>query len=228
MSELTKMKCFLLLSLVAFSCALPYWGGGKSINISDDGTIVIRTATGKQVVISKVVGPEDQKFIDISVEGPNLPVKKIRIDEIGSDKVVSVQNGPYSGQSEDVAREDDPREKRSPKVATTSKDSKKSKTQADLLYGIFKENEGVADEKSYEALLKKVNDYVDAGDLDSSILDVLQYIHEAKAVQDQTPSETGIAKVPLVHADIASMVRDYIWTNKLQPTLANNMGPEQR
>lgn len=229
------MRCLLLLSLIALSYALPYYGGSKTINIGDDGTIVITGANGKRVTISKAVGINDEKFIDISVEGPNLPPKKIRIDEQGTDKTVSVQNGPYSGQFNGQYWEDDMREKRSPKVATatTTKDSKKTKTQADLLSTIFKEYEGLVDEKSYDALLKKVNGYVEAGELDSSITDVLTYMHDQKAIQEQGSTATGVQpsginKVPVFHSDISSLVKDYIWNNKYQqPGLSSNLYPEQ-
>lgn len=241
------MKCFLLLSLVAFSCAIPFYGSpnSKSINIDEDGTVVITTPTGKRVTISKAVGPTDEKFIDISVEGPNLPPKKIRINEQGTDKTVNVQSGPYSGQFNGQYWDDEWRDKRSPKVVTTkdskdskdskegkdTKESKKSKTQADLLYSIFKKYEGAVDELSYESLLKKVDEYVTSGELDSSIYDVLKYLHDQKA-QEQTTTETTVqattTKIPVFHADISSMVRDYIWTNKYQPALPTNVAPDQR
>lgn len=228
------MKCFLLLTLVALSCALPYYGGGsKSINIGEDGTIVITGANGKRVVISKAVGNTDEKFIDISVESPNLPPKRIRIDEQGTDKTVDVQNGPYNGQFNGQYWEDELREKRTPKVATT-KDTKKTKTQADLLYSVFKDYEGVVDEKSYESLMKKVNGYVEAGELDSSVNDVLKYLHDQKVTEEQSSTDTsvqtsGANKVPLVHSDISSIVRDYIWTTKYQqPAIAGNVVPDQR
>lgn len=209
------MKCFLLLIFVAFSCALPFNSGSKSVNIGEDGTIVITGANGKRVVISKAIGTTDEKFIDISVEGPNLPPKRIRINEQGTDKTVSVQNGPYSGQYNGLYWDDDLREKRSPKVAT-SKDSKKPKSQADLLYTIFKEYEGTVDEKSYESLLKKVNGYVETGDLDSSVYDVLKYMHDQKVIQEQDidngPQPVVVNKVPISQSDISSI----IWANKYQ------------
>lgn len=233
------MKCLLLLALVALGCALPYYGGSKSINIDEDGTIVITGANGKKVIISKGVGNTDDKFIDISVEGPNLPSKKIRINEQGDDKNILVQNGPYTGKFNSQYWEDELRDKRSPKVAS-AKDSKKSKTQSDLLSNIFKQYEGIVDEKSYETLLKKVNDYVNSGELDSSVYDVLKFLHDQK-IQEQMTTETSVQttaetsvqttainKVPLVHSDIASLVKDYIWTNKYQPAVSGNIAPQQR
>lgn len=236
------MKCLIVLTLVAFSCAYPYYGASKSINIGEDGTIEITGANGKRVVISKAVGNEDDKFIDISVEGPNMPPKKIRINELGTDKTVNVQNGPYSGQFNGQYWDDEWREKRSPKVATTkdskdtkdtkeAKDSKKTKSQADLLYSIFKKYEGAVDELSYQSVLKKVDEYVEAGELDSSIHDVLQYLHDQK-LQEQTTTETSVqptdaTKVPVFHTDISSMIKDYIWTNKYQPALSANVADQR-
>lgn len=228
------MKCFLLLTVVAFSCALPYYGGSsKSINIGEDGTIVITGANGKRVVISKAVGNTNEKFIDISVETPNSLPKRIRINEQGTDKTVDVQNGPYNGRLNGQYWEDGLRETRSPKVRTT-KDTKKSKSQSDLLNTIFKDYEGVVDEKSYESLVKKVNAYVESGELDSSVSDVLKYLHDQKVTNEPAAVDTrvqtsGINKVPLVHSDISSIVRDYIWTIKnQQPALSDNVVTDQR
>lgn len=207
-----KMKCLLLLTFVALSCAAPFYSTSKSVNIGDDGTIFITAANGKRVVISKIVGNPDEKFIDISVEGPYVPTKRIRIDEPGTEKTVDVQNGPYSGRFNGLYWDDDMREKRSPKVMTT-KDSKKSKSQTDLLNTIFKEYEGTVDDKSYETLLKKVSEYVVSGELDPSVYDVLKYLHDQKSMEDQTP---GTAKVPLVRSDIPSNFRESTWTNKYQ------------
>lgn len=233
------MKYFLLLTFVAVSCGLPFYPG-KTINIGEDGTITITGPTGKKVTISKVVGSTDDKFIDVSVETPNLPTKQIRIDQQGTEKMVSVQNGPYSGAFNGLYWEDEWREKRSPKVATKEgkeskeketkeKDTKKTKTEADILYSIFKEFEEVADEKSYESVLKKVNKYVVDGQLDASIGDVLTFLHDQKDAQQdvETPTTTTTIKPPIFHADIAGLVKNYIWTNKYTTTPSPNVLPEQ-
>lgn len=240
---LKKMKCLLVLTFIALSYSFPFIGNSKTINIGDDGTIEITAANGKRVVISKGIGNTDDKFIDISVEGPNFPAKKIRVNEQGADKTVNIQSGPYSGQFNGQYWDDEWRDKRSPKVATTkdskdakdtkdAKDGKKSKSQADLLYSIFKKYEGAADDVTYQSVLKKVQDYVDAGELDSSIYDVLQYLHDQK-VQEQTSTDTAVqpssvAKVPVFHTDISSMIKDYIWANKYQPAAPANVPADQR
>lgn len=226
------MKYLLLLAFVAVSCAVPLYPG-KTINIGEDGTITITGPSGKKVTISKAVGLTDDKFIDVSVETPNLPPKQIRIDQQGAEKTVNVQNGPYSGGFNGLYWEDEWREKRSPKVATKegkegkekdtkekdSKDSKKTKTEADILYSIFKEFEEVTDDKSYESLSKKVDKYVTDGQLDASIGDVLTFLHDQKAAQEAVDSTTTTTSKPSIfHPDIAGLVKNYIWTNKYTTT----------
>lgn len=183
------MRCLLLLCVVAFSCALPYKGVSKTINIGDDGTVEIIVSNGKRVVISKAVGNTDEKFIDISVEGPSLPIKQFRVFENSSDKTAE----SYNGQINDQYGMDEWKEKRSAEVETTkdskdtidTKDSKKSTSQTDLLHSIFSKYEGVVDELSYQTLLKEIEDYVASGQIDASIYDVLKYLHDQN-VQEQT------------------------------------------
>lgn len=184
------MKCVILLSLVALCYSLPttYGPPGKNINISDDGTITISTVDGKKVVISKAIGTAD-RFIDVSVEGPNVIPKRIQIDSQSTGKSVNVASGDNQfaaqyGYYVDTKE----RDKRSPKVAAKEP---VNKTQGAILTEIFTDYQGVVDNKSYIKLLGKVSDYVESGQLDPSIYDVLAYLNEQRQQEQQEQIDTS-------------------------------------
>nr|CAH7750164.1 unnamed protein product [Callosobruchus chinensis] len=88
------MKFVILLSLVAFSYALPF--PMKSIDFTEDGKIIITEPTGKRVTIYKNFGPTGTKSFQIQVEGPNFPTKSVQIDEYPH-KTMGVQKNISAG-----------------------------------------------------------------------------------------------------------------------------------
>lgn len=151
----SKMKCFILLSVLALAYCLPTVG--KNVSIGEDGTITITEVNGKRIVISKSTDHIGNKHIEISVDGPFMPSKKIKImDETYPAK-------------EDVT-EEYTREKRSNKKTTSSS--------SEILMEIFKELEGPMDEKSYQKLLKNLKKEVDAGLVNPEILAVVEQLQE--------------------------------------------------
>lgn len=209
------MKWFILLAFLAVSYAS---SSSKSIYIGEDGTIDIKGAYGKHVVISKTVDKTGEKFIDILVEGSNIPTKRIRINELDKDKKDNAQNVPLEGE------ETESREKRSSKSWTT----------ADLLDRTFKKYEGIADEKSYESLMEKVNEYFESGELDSTILDVLKTMHDQKLTKKETLTENeiqvpGLARVPLLLSEGPFNFRYYMLRKYREADLGDDsLASEQR
>nr|AGY54953.1 encapsulation-relating protein [Monochamus alternatus] len=172
------MKCILLLTFVALCYSYPsgydtaYGGSGRNININEDGTIVITGANGKRISITKDIGSSGQKNIDISVSGPNIPTKRIQINE--QNKLNIIGQGEYSDESEEY------RDKRS------SKDSKKQRSQGDTLTKILSSYHGDIDQTSYQQLLNEVNAAVQTGQLSPSVYEVLQSLNQVQGQLGQT------------------------------------------
>ncbi|KAJ8909580.1 hypothetical protein NQ315_005432 [Exocentrus adspersus] len=172
------MKCIILfLTLVALCYSSPYGtkygygtvneGGRRNININEDGTIVITGADGKRIIINKGIGSSNQRTVDISVSGPNIPTKRIQINEQNQLSV--------SGQNEinDIS-DDYLRDKRS------SKSSKQGKSQGETLTKILSGYQGDVDQSSYQQLLRDIAVAVQAGQLSSSVYDVLQSLTQGQ------------------------------------------------
>lgn len=207
------MKWLLVLVFVAISCA---FGGHKSIKIGEDRTIDIINFDGKHIVITKTPG---DKFIDILVEGPNLPTKTLRINEKGTEKNVDMQNELNSLLTDEEYENDYFREKRTSKDFAF-KDTTKSKSQGDLLGSIFKKHAGIVDEKSYESLIKKVEEHVKTGALDPTILVVLKYLHNVST--ENANQNLDIHKF----LRRTSTLRDYILSKYQEPGLYGNVKTE--
>nr|ABQ65713.1 encapsulation-relating protein variant a [Anoplophora glabripennis] len=174
------MKCILLLSFVALCYSFPHgydntFGNpsGRNININEDGTIVITGANGKRITITKDIGTSGQKNVDISVSGPNMPTKRIQIND--QNKLSITGQDEYGSESDESLRD-----KRS------SKDSKKQRGQGDTLTKILAAYQGDVDQTSYQQLLNEVNAAVQAGQLSSSVYDILQNLSQ---VQGQVGQE---------------------------------------
>ncbi|CAG9865115.1 unnamed protein product [Phyllotreta striolata] len=170
-----KFQLVLVLSLAALACAVPTTpspvnGPEKRVTIDEDGTITVLSGSGKKIVISKAIGHPGPKDIEISVDGPFGPVKRIQVDGATSERTVDLFDVPAKHTEED-------REKRSSKE---SKDKKNKKPQTEVLSQIFKEFEGVVDEASYENLLGKINSAVQAGELNPAVYEVLQSLNHYK------------------------------------------------
>lgn len=69
--------------------------------------------------------------------------------------------------------------------------------------------------------------------MNSSIGDVLTFLHDQKAAQEAVDSSSAAAatttiKPPVFHTGIAGLIKNYIWTNKYQTTTpASEVVPEQ-
>ncbi|XP_045475148.1 uncharacterized protein LOC123681027 [Harmonia axyridis] len=157
---------FLVLALATIAVASSALIGGKNVNVLDDGTIVVRTDTGKQIMISKKMGPFGQHLTEIDVTGPFTMGKKIQIDE---NNLVRVTPGTGSLDMSNIDLMD--RLKRSPKITTPA-------TQADALAEIMKEFQGIINEAGYEKLLAKLQKSVTKGKLDSTVVDYIQSLAE--------------------------------------------------
>lgn len=197
------MKCLLLLSFVALSYAS---GDFKFINIRKDGVIDIKGVDRKYIIICRSLG---KIFIIFLAEWPKIPTTKILTNEDGSQKSIRVQNGPDSFLVSEQYGLNDLREKRSSREIVES--------QADLLYSLFKKYEGIVDEKTYESLLKKVEEYVKFGELDSSILNVLKYLRTLP-----TNSNDQISNINIDLPKTSTSLRDYIWYKYQDPSIYEN------
>ncbi|KAG5880251.1 hypothetical protein JTB14_027318 [Gonioctena quinquepunctata] len=150
------MKFVLLLSLVALCYSLPTTPWRPKVDIWEDGTISITGVDGRKVVFSRIIGIPGPKNVEIFVSDPNGSMKPIKVDRENNLSTV----------------EDTQRYKRS------SKESKKGKSQADILSEVFEGYEGIVDEKSFVKILNKIESYVKSGDLDPSIFEVLKNTFE--------------------------------------------------
>lgn len=169
----SKMK-FLILAFVCLAVASASLFGGKTVNVLDDGTILVRTDTGKQIIISKKMGLNGQGVTEIDVTGPFAMGKKIQIDENNMVKV-----SPGTG-TLDMITPDMDRLKRSPKITT----------QADAVAEIEKEFQGVINQAGFDKLLAKVQKSVTKGKLDSTVVDYLQALEETQPWHTTTTTTT--------------------------------------
>nr|XP_023022546.1 glutenin, high molecular weight subunit 12-like [Leptinotarsa decemlineata] len=155
------MKCVLLFCFIAFCYAVPTVPTLPNVQFGEDGTITITGADGKKVVISKSAGSDGQKNVEITLPDPLGTTKSIKINQDYNQKTVNIEDSSGG------------RYKRS-SVSKTSKETKKGKSEAEILDEIFKDYQGAVDLKSYEKVLKEIDSYVKSGDLDSSIYEVLK------------------------------------------------------
>nr|CAH7750168.1 unnamed protein product [Callosobruchus chinensis] len=186
------MKFVILLSLVAFSYALPF--PMKSIDFTEDGKIIITEPTGKRVTIYKNFGPTGTKSFQIQVEGPNFPTKSVQIDEYPHKTVVVHKILRSSGEGRIDVLVDSPFwpmkyihiDNEGRQVYSAGKDSSahevekrasklptKPLSQSELLDELLKEFQGAITDKEYEKLLSKVYKFVKSGDLDPVVYEML-------------------------------------------------------
>ncbi|XP_057668689.1 uncharacterized protein LOC130901369 [Diorhabda carinulata] len=185
------MKCILvLISLVALSQAVPVtFGEGKQVTIDKDGTITILGENGKKIVFTRVIGHPGPKDIEITVGGPNGPIKKIHIDDEHT-KTVNFFDPTDADYYQTFAEDREKRSSKDLKESSKGKKDSKTKSQADLLNEIFNEYQGIVDDKSYNDLLTKIDSYVKTGELNQAIYNVLQSFEEYRLAEKygyQTP-----------------------------------------
>ncbi|XP_044754653.1 uncharacterized protein LOC123313728 [Coccinella septempunctata] len=201
---------FLILALSTIAVASAAFFGGKTVNVLDDGSIVVRTDTGKQIMISKKMGPLGQHVMEIDVTGPFTMGKKIQIDESNQVRV-SPGTGTFDMETADLMD----RLKRSPKVTTAA-------TQADALAEIMKEFQGIINEAGYEKFLAKLQKSVTKGKLDASVVDYIQNLAETMpwhTVAPTTTTTTGNAQVQYP----ASTVQGVVGTRQLPWYMCNDI-----
>lgn len=171
------MKCvLLLLAFAALSHCYPSGHGQRNININEDGTIVITGTGGKRIVINKGIGNSGQRTVDISVSGPNIPTKRIQINEQNELEVRG--QGEFSDEYL--------RDKRS------SKDSRRQKSQGDVLTQILKGYQGDVDQVTYQKLLREIDDAVRTNQLSQSVYDVLQGLNQVQEQQGLWERQQGL------------------------------------
>lgn len=204
------MKWILLLTFVAFGYARL---SPKPDDTGDNGTINIKGGNGKDVAISKTVDKTGNTIIVFFNEDQNVSIKQIHISKLNDDKLQNITT-----ESDENTEEQNGDNDSSEEIST------KSKTPADLLRSIFEKYEEVVDEKSYESLLKEVNEYVDSGKLDSSILNVLKTLNDQKMVRGKTDTQSvpDSARVPLYRPENYNLNRYQL------PQLNENDVTEQR
>ncbi|KAG5898541.1 hypothetical protein JTB14_012440 [Gonioctena quinquepunctata] len=179
------MKCVLLLSLVALCYSLPTIPGRSSVNFEEDGTISVIGADGRKVVISRAIGNPGPKNLEIRVSDPNGSTKTIKVDRENNLSTV----------------DDTQRYKRS------SKESKKGKSQADILAEIFEGYQGVVDEKTFVKILNKIQNYIKSGDLDPSIYEVLK--NTLGEYYDTTPEGLD-SSMPVGNSQQLALLKEYL------------------
>jgi hypothetical protein len=153
------VKFLLLASFVVFCTASTVYRN-RNISVNDDGSILITSPTGRRVVISRPTGPSGQGNLDISVAGPNIPTKRIQIND-NALYTPGTGEGPWS--SVDSLSEE----------WRSKRGSLKGRTQGDILDEILREYQGVVDEAQYEKLLNRINKAVRNGVVSPQIYDLL-------------------------------------------------------
>nr|XP_023022548.1 uncharacterized protein LOC111510828 [Leptinotarsa decemlineata] len=147
------MKC-LLFCLITFCYAISAAPTLPNIHFGEDGTITVTRADGKKVVFPSSLGSDGYKNIGIELA-----------DHV--DQTNTIKHKPKFGESGGA------RYKRS-SISITPEESKKGRSESEILHEIFKDYQGAVDPKSYEKVLKQIEEYVKSGDLDLSIYEILK------------------------------------------------------
>lgn len=172
------MKFLLLASFVLFCTASTVYRS-RNISVNDDGNIVITSPTGRRVVISRELGPSGQKNIDIAISGPNIPTKRIQVNDNNLEEGVIGGNPQWS--SLDSLGEE----------SRLKRGSFKGKSQGDVLSEILKEYQGVVDETQYEKLLTRINKAVRKGEISPQVYDLLEGLEQQQYGQQLVQGQYG-------------------------------------
>ncbi|KAL3269138.1 hypothetical protein HHI36_008218 [Cryptolaemus montrouzieri] len=153
----------LILATAAIVCASQI--GNKNVHVHKDSTVIIHCENGKQMIVSKQVGPYGQQVVQIELAGPNTVTKMIQIDDNNNVRVSSDMESRLIGGNYKIASRVGYNEPRSHLLESS---------QANLLAEIIGDHQGQLDDSSYEELLHKVQKLVQKGKINGLILHHLQ------------------------------------------------------
>ncbi|XP_072381927.1 uncharacterized protein [Diabrotica undecimpunctata] len=157
------MKWLVLLSVVAFSAALPTLRG-RHLSIGDDGTVTLIGSNGFEIDIFKSI--TNPNIVDAILRSPRGPTRSFQIDEVNNIREVSNRNVFGYSTYHDF-------------------------NQADILAKIFRQYQGSIAENQYYSLLNRIQLLVEGGVLNEAIYDILkewdQYnLHDVRDLNRET------------------------------------------
>ncbi|XP_072381920.1 uncharacterized protein [Diabrotica undecimpunctata] len=140
------MKVLVLLSLVAFSAALPTLLG-RTVLVKEDGTVTLFDSRGIEIdILKSVVNPRN---VEVVLRAPNTRTKIIQIGE--SLRARDMSDRYLVGVSVN-----------------------QNYNQADVLTDIFRQYEGKLDDVKYYSLLNRIQMLVEAGLINETIYDIIR------------------------------------------------------
>ncbi|KAG5867957.1 hypothetical protein JTB14_002690 [Gonioctena quinquepunctata] len=183
-SQASKMKCVLLLSLVALCYSVPLTPVSPIIDFGVDGTITITGVDGRKAVISSA---DESKNVEVLLTTPLGFKKLVKVDEeknIGTIKVQDPTIGNWN--QDDVQRYG----------GIFRPEYVSSKSQYDILEEIFRGCQSVVDPTTLENVLIKLEYYLESGALEPYVYQILKF-----CLEDNIPS---LEKLFLEQGDITT------------------------
>nr|ABZ79692.1 encapsulation-relating protein [Diabrotica virgifera virgifera] len=158
------MKVLVLLSLVAFSAALPTLLGRTAL-VKEDGTVTLTDSRGHQLVLLKSV--TDPRQVEVILRSPNTRTQMFQVGE------------PLRTR-ETIDR------------TLVGVSAYQNYNQADILTDIFRQYEGTLDDTKYYSLLNRIQMLVEAGLINETIYDIIRdwdLEHRVQGISDIVPTQ---------------------------------------
>ncbi|KAK9890765.1 hypothetical protein WA026_012110 [Henosepilachna vigintioctopunctata] len=143
----------------------------------DDNSIVIEKENGRRISITKQYGPSGDHFMEIDIKGPNDFSKKIKILDDSHIKFSHHDESNPTTESNKMSTSND----KNVDMSRLKRSRTSGTARMNSFAQIMKDYQSVTDKDSFKNLLKKVKQSVEKDEIDSTILDYLQYLSQQKS-----------------------------------------------